>query len=224
MRVLAGSREYDYVADALDLVIRPEDIEQFAINQQQIEKALHLKPALHAQMVKLVSDILKEAKLIGNAYSTQNTPELFHGGAPQANLIFANSRVRPYNPAKLAADFKESGAYRLPERLNSEPLRVVVINTLADEVGDFLEALKRSLERDFKLTLEVVRERNMRVISQANLESAVRLLQKETLRPGAGLSAGRNRHRRGRRHQRPLHAGADHRARAALPDRPRIDD
>ena len=73
--MLAGSREYDYVADALDLVIRPEDIEQFAINRQQIEKALHLKPALHAQMVKLVSDVLKEAKLIGNAYSTQNAPD-----------------------------------------------------------------------------------------------------------------------------------------------------
>ncbi len=56
VRVMSGSREYDYVADALDLVIRPEEVEQFAINRPQVEKALHLKPALHAQMVKLVAD------------------------------------------------------------------------------------------------------------------------------------------------------------------------
>ena len=84
VRVLAGSREYDYVADALDLVIRPEDISQFAINRQQIEKALHLKPALHAQMVKLVSDVLKDAGLIDNAFSTKN-----------AELCFTAARHRP---------------------------------------------------------------------------------------------------------------------------------
>ncbi|MCZ2096627.1 MAG: hypothetical protein LC121_10240, partial [Anaerolineae bacterium] len=179
VRVLDGSRELDYVADALDLVVRPEDITTFAINEQQLEKALHLKPMLHAQMVKLVSDILKEAGLIGNSFSTQTAPEQFQSGAPQPNLTFANSRVRPHNPLKLPVDFKDSGAYHLPERFQSEPLRVVVINTLADDVGDFLEALKRSLDRDHKLKLEVVRERNMRVISQVNLESAVRLLQKE---------------------------------------------
>ncbi len=179
VRVLAGSRELDYVADALDLVVRPEDITTFAINEQQLEKALHLKPTLHAQMVKLVSDILKEAGLIGNSFSVQTTPAQFQSGAPQPNVTYASSRVRPYNPAKVAADFRESGAYRLPERLKTEPLRVVVINTLADDVGDFLEALKRSLDREHKVKLEVVRERKMRVISQINLESAVRLLQKE---------------------------------------------
>ncbi len=180
VRVLAGSREYDYAADALDLVIRPEDISQFAINRAQIEKALHLKPALHAQMVKLVADVIKDAKLIGSAYSTQNAPEIFHGKALKPNLVFADHRVRPFNPAKLSADFVDCGAQSLPERLKSEPLRVVVINTLGEEVDLFLEALKRVLEHDYKLALEVVRERNMRVISQANLESAVRLLQKET--------------------------------------------
>ncbi len=176
VRVLSGSREYDYVADALDLVIRPEDISQFAINRSQIEKALHLKPALHAQMVKIVSDVLKDAGLIDNAFSTKNAELLFQSGAPQANLIFAKNKVRPYNPTKTTFDFRDSGAYRQPDH---QPMRIVVINTLGDAVTDFLEALKRSLERDFQLALEVVRERNIRVISQTNLESAVRLLQKE---------------------------------------------
>jgi hypothetical protein len=180
VRVLCGAREYDYIADALDLVVRPDDVEQFAINRTQIEKALHLKPALHAQMVKLVADVLKEAGLIGSAYSTQNAAELFQGSAPKTTLLFGNNRSRSYDAARVTADVKAEGMFSVPKRLESQPLRVVVINTLADEIGDFIEALKRSLEKDFNLSLEVVRERNMRVISQVNLESAIRLLQKET--------------------------------------------
>lgn len=180
VRVLSGAREHDYVADTLDLVVRPDDIEQFAINRSQIEKALHLKPALHAQMVKLVADVLKEAGLIGAAYSTQNAAELFNGSAPKTSLMFGNNRNRPYDTARVMADVKAEGMFSVPKRLESQPLRVTIINTLADEIGDFMEALKRSLEKDFNLSLEVVRERNMRVISQVNLESAVRLLQKET--------------------------------------------
>lgn len=178
-RVLCGTREYDYVTDALDLVVRPDDIAQFAINRPQIEKALHLKPALHAQMVKLVADILKEANLIGSAFSTQNAAELFDGSTPKTMLAFGK-RTRTHDPARLTADAKAEGMFSVPKRLESQPLRVVIINTLADDVDDFMEAAKRSLEKDFNLSLEVVRERKMRVISQTNLESAVRLLQKET--------------------------------------------
>lgn len=175
VRVLAGSRELDYVAGALDLVIRPDDISQFAINRQQIEKALHLKPVLHAQMVKLVSDVLKDAGLIGNSFSTQNAAHLFLSGVMKTNVAFSK-RERPYNAAKVGQDFKDGGALRLKR----DPVRVTVINTLDDSVSDFLEALKRSLERDLGVSLDVVRERNMRVITQTNLESAVRLLQKES--------------------------------------------
>ncbi len=106
VRVLAGSREYDYAADALDLVIRPEDISKFAINRAQIEKALNLKPALHAQMVKLVADVIKEAKLIGSAYSTQNTPAIFHGEAPKPNLIFGDKPRPPLQPGEADHRFR----------------------------------------------------------------------------------------------------------------------
>ncbi|MBK8032498.1 MAG: hypothetical protein IPO91_26845 [Chloroflexi bacterium] len=176
-RVLVDTREYDYVTDALDLVIRLRDIGQFDINKAQMEKALHLSPALHAQMVKLISDILKEHNLISNAYSTQNAAALFGSMTPKFSLAYGSGKSRPYDLARLNQDFQTAGAQKLPD--TDKPLRVVVINTLADEVRDFTEALRRSLDRDFGLKLEVVRERSIRVISQANLESAVRLLLKE---------------------------------------------
>lgn len=176
-RVLADTREYDYVTDALDLVIRLRDIRQFEINQAQMEKALHLQPALHAQMVKLISDILKQHNLISNAYSTQNAPALFTVTAPKFALAYGNGKSRPHDPARLAQDFQMAGAFKLPE--TKQALRVVIINTLADDVKDFVEALRRALERDYQLKLEITRERSIRVISQTNLESAVRLLLKE---------------------------------------------
>ncbi len=176
-RVLMNTREYDYVTDALDLVIRLRDISQFDINKAQMEKALHLSPALHATMVKLISEVLKDHNLITNAYSTQNAPNVFSLNAPKFTLAYGGGKVRPYDLARIGQDFQMAGAHKLPETNRS--LRVVLINTLADEVRDFTEALRRSLERDFGLKLEVVRERSIRVISQANLESAVRLLLKE---------------------------------------------
>lgn len=175
-RVLVDTREFDYVTDALDLVIRLRDISKFEINTAQMEKALHLNPPLHAQMVKIISDVLKDHNLISNAYSTQNHAALFAGGTPKFTLAYGSGKSRPFDPARIAQDFVAAGAHELPAA--DKPLRVVILNTLAD-IRDFTEALRRALERDFKLKIDIVRERNMRVISQANLESAVRLLIKE---------------------------------------------
>lgn len=175
-RVLVDTREYDYVTDALDLVIRLRDIAHFDINKAQMEKALHLKPALHAEMVKRVSDVLKTNQLIANAYSTQNAPALFTLHAPKFALAYGGGKSRPHEPARTSQDFQAAGAHKLPT--SDKALRVVIINTL-DDTRDFLEALRRQLERDYNIKLEIVRERSIRVISQANLESAVRLLLKE---------------------------------------------
>ena len=63
----------------------------------------------------------------------------------------------------------------------------------------------------------------MRVISQTNLESAVRLLQKETSDLVVVFLPDETDSDEEEGDQRPHDARADRRARAALPDRPRID-
>jgi hypothetical protein len=178
VRIQTPSSDYDYVLDALELIVRPSDAERFAISSPQLERALHLTPTARAQMVKVVSDRLKAHGLIDNAYSTQNAPERFTKIALETSLVFGQNRSRPCDIARLPYEFEKFGPH-LPLPGGSTLLRVSVLNALGDLVDDFMEALQRHAERAFNLTVTTVRERKMRVSSQANLESAVRVLQKE---------------------------------------------
>ncbi|MDZ4763833.1 MAG: hypothetical protein SGI73_04720 [Chloroflexota bacterium] len=180
LRIEVGGNEYDYIADALQLLVRLEDVHRFDVPSAQVEKALHLKPAMRANIVKLVSDVVKNAGLIASAYSVQNAPERFSSGVRDLNLVFGGMSGRTYTPDSIIPNVRQYGDYWRPDRFKDEPIRAVLINTLSEGVPDFIEALRRAMERDFNIRLEVVRERNMRVITQANLDSAVRLVQKET--------------------------------------------
>jgi hypothetical protein len=176
LRVLSGSNEYDYVSNALALLVRLEDAHRFDVNPQHVERALHLKPGMRAQIVKVVTDVIKSADLIGNAFSVQNAPELFTNRDVTATLIFGGRKSRDYAHDKLTVDFQQNGPL---SRREKDSVRITYINALSEEVDDFMEAMRRTSERDFNFKIDVVRERKMRKSSEANLESAVRLLAKE---------------------------------------------
>jgi hypothetical protein len=181
-RVLSGSNEYDYLASALCLIIRLEDANRFGVDPSAAERALHIKLSQRASMVKLVSDVLKSHGLIGDAFSTMNTPQVFSSAIPEDRLRFGGGRVRDGALDKLTIQFAEAGMYAWPEGAEDggRELRVSLINALPEDVDDFMEAMRRMMERRFDTMLEVVRERRLRVASQANLESAVRLLSRES--------------------------------------------
>ncbi len=173
--------EHDFVAEALQLIVRLDDLAQFDVVPAQVERALKLKPPERARIVKAVSDILKDAGLIANAYSTQNAPDHFRHWDRPLNLVFGGGRAKSYDPQTTAAHIKALGDYWRPPRLASEPIRLAVINTLSETSPDFLEALARTAERDFNLRLEIVRQRNMRTLTPSNVDSAIRLVQKENI-------------------------------------------
>jgi hypothetical protein len=180
-RLESDGSETDFVADALQLMVGLDDLAQFDVVPAQVERALRLKPPERARIVKAVSDVLKDVGLIANAYSTQNAPDHFRQWDRPLNLVYGSGRAKPYDPQTTAANIKALGDYWRPPRFASEPIRLAVINTLSETSPDFLEALARTTERDFKLKLEIVRERNMRVLTPSNLDSAIRLVQKETI-------------------------------------------
>jgi hypothetical protein len=180
VKVKSGQNEYDYVASALNVMIGMDNAQDFGVSPQQAAKTLRLKPAQRAQIIKQIADIGKRAQLIRNAYSTQNAPDLFTTSAPKIEIMLGNKRTRPYDVERLPQDLKANGPYWQCERFNEEPVRVAIINTLTEATGDFLEAMQRSIERDFGFQMDIVRERRVKVISRPNIESAVRALQKET--------------------------------------------
>ncbi|MDX2160196.1 MAG: hypothetical protein SF162_02615 [bacterium] len=181
VRLQVGYQELDYVAPALRLLIRVEDAERFDIKPQMVERALSLQPSMRTQIIKLVSDIVKNARLIDKAYSTAEQPHLFISSRPDVMLRFGGGKARELDPDKLPRDFQALGAHTRLSKYEKQAIRIVVINTLEDDeqVAFFLEALKRAMQREYQFTLDIVRERKVRVVTQSNLESAVRLLSKE---------------------------------------------
>lgn len=177
VRVLSGSNEYDYAATALHLLVRPRDAARFGVDPSHAERALHLKPSLRASVIKTASDILKSHGLIGSAFSTQNAPGAFRRFQPQVELTFGGGKTRTYAVERTPLDFQQTGPYYANG--SAGELRITLINALDDTVDDFVEVLRRTLEREYQQRLTVVRERKLRVTSQTNLESAVRVLAKE---------------------------------------------
>jgi hypothetical protein len=180
VKVKSGQNEYDYVASALHVMVGMDNAQDFGISAQQAGKALRLKPAQRAQLIRQIADIAKGAQLVRNAYSTQNAPDLFATSVHHIEIMLGGKRTRPYDVERLPQDLKSHGPFWEHERFKQEPIRVAVLNTLTQMTGDFLEAMQRSIEKDFGFRMELVRERKVKVISRANIESAVRALQKET--------------------------------------------
>lgn len=179
VRVQTSTSEYDFVSDALQLMIRLEDVERFGIRAEDAERALHMRPMQRAAVVKLASDVLKAHGLIGDAYNSNNAPALFSSAAPETRLRFGADRTREYVSERVCVDAQTAGLYRWHDdepEAGPHRVRITLINALSEAVDDFLEAMRRMALKDFHTTIEIIRERRMRVSSQANLESAVRLL------------------------------------------------
>ncbi|MDX1995616.1 MAG: hypothetical protein SF029_24745 [bacterium] len=177
--VRSGSDEADFPADALQLVVRLPDVARFEIDPKQALIALQMKPATRAYYVKAASDVAKEAGVLANAYNSRTAPDLFFSADFEMNLRFNQNRVRRYRAETLPEDFTKCGAYRLRPAFQQAPLRVSVVNTLPTKLEDFVEAMQRHLARYFDFRIEIIRERQVRVVNPSNIASAVRAVEKD---------------------------------------------
>lgn len=175
----AGQIEVEYLARSLRPIVRLPHLGRFDVDRAQVINALQMSPRRRAGLVRTVSDIAKGAGIIGKAYDSRIAPDAFFSADFEMNLRFSDNRVRRYAADKLIDDFLQCGVYRLREDFDAAPVRVCVVNTLPLKIEDFVEALRRQLDRHFPFEIEVIRERRVRVVSRSNLESAVRAVQKE---------------------------------------------
>lgn len=179
---VSGGELNSLPASALRVVIRTQsadDWERFGVDGSQAANVLRLAPAVRAKIVRTASDILKNAGIIENAYNSRTHPERFVQMDFTPSLTFADGKVRPYQAETLAADFLQSGLYARHPRFKSAPITLAVINTLDSIASDFMEAMRRQIERDFDFEIEMIRERTVRVVNEKNIASAVRVVEKE---------------------------------------------
>ncbi len=182
VEVTTGNYTYEYPASALHILIEPDNhdlLQQFNISPAHAQRALKLSPASHAQLVKILSDKLKEAKIIDNAFNTRTLPEIFKQATFEPTVEFARGRTRDVEFSTLAYHFQQNGMYERLSRFDKSPIKIAIINTLDEPIDDFVEALRRDLERNYDFKIEMLRERKVRVISNKNLESAVKVVEKE---------------------------------------------
>lgn len=181
VQVQSGRREYEQPAVTFTPLLRTSDLRHMGIDPEQSQSVIRLSPAERSQIIKALADVAKDAGLIGNAYNSREETESFTLPPFEPYLKFGNNRSRPYVLKNLANDFVELGAYAVRDLYYGNPVEVCVINALdeKDLVEDYLTAAQRQLNRTFEFELEILRERRVRVVSLANIESAVRLLEKE---------------------------------------------
>lgn len=129
--------------------------------------------------MKRISEWFKSQKIIGSAYNATTHPNHFTVLDFVPNLTYGEQRVRPYAPQTLGNDFLKGKLHRKHIRFSASSIRIAVINTLDEKIDDFLEAMRRLLEREFGFTIEMIKERKVRVLSAKNIESAVRAIEKE---------------------------------------------
>lgn len=180
VRVLCAGRRQEYPASALELLIRPADFVRFGIDEQQANIALRPDPATRSMMIKSLSDIAKTQGILGRGFSAREHAPLFSIPDFQPYLRYGSGRTRPYASGKLAVDFVQCGAHHIRSAFADAPLKIGVVNTLSFRVEDFVEALRRQLTRTADFSIDVIRERKVRVVSLENIEAAVRVLEKES--------------------------------------------
>lgn len=180
VNVSFGTYKRRYIASALNIVLSPQNYEQFQVDAQAVSKAMMLKPAEMAKIVSETSEVLKTIGLIGNAYNNRVNAQHFIYLDHVPEMEFGGKHVRPYKIERLTTDFIKYGLFGQHPRFKETPIRIAVINTLEDNLAtDFVEAMRRQLEKDFGLNIELIKARSVRVVSNKNLASAIRVLEKE---------------------------------------------
>jgi len=149
------------------------------INPAHVQDALRLPTSTRAEQIKVISDRLKQANLIASAYNSRTHDESFAILDYLPDIEFGKNRVQPYKETDLHHDFSKYGVYQAHNRFQDAPIRIAVINTLDDLTKDFVEAMRRQLEKEFNFRIEMIKQRNIRKLTAKNIESAVRAVQKE---------------------------------------------
>jgi hypothetical protein len=180
VKVRADGIERELLAERVFPLVRLPQLHHFDVDPQSALQTLQMSPKTRALQVRAVSEIAKQAGMIDKAFDSRNSAEAFTSADFEMNLRFSDNRVRRYKTETLTDDFSKMGVYKLRPRFEQNPITIGVINTLNLKLDDFLEALRRQLGRSFPLEIEMIRERRVRVVSRVNLESAVRVIEKES--------------------------------------------
>ncbi len=181
LRLKSSGGSLKLPAAGLELVLRPEDIARVGADGIAGDQVLRPDPSTRTDLIRALSDALKSAGMIGRAFASREQKTLFviPTEDDRPYLRYGGGRTRPALPNSLPRDLAQCGPFKIRERHRAAPIRVGVINAAGEKLADFIEALRRLLSKRTEFQVDVARERSIRVLNLTNLDSAVKVIEKE---------------------------------------------
>ena len=112
LRVESGGAQYDYAADALQLVVTFDTVKRFDVMPQQVERALQINASLRAQLVKSppISPRTPGCSTTPSASKARRIASSTF--SPSRASSGVDDKVRDYERELLGVDFSKLGAWR----------------------------------------------------------------------------------------------------------------
>lgn len=183
IQVHAGQdRYYDYIARALQIVVRTADYAKFRVDATQATQALRLSPEARSEMIKKIAALAKARHLVNEkAYSSSTSPTTFltaHAvNFTPTLLIGGGQRVDVKGDRDLYLRLQRSGVYkRSVDFPVSGCVPIGVLNTLPETVPDqFLQRVQNELQT-FRFASQITHLETIRGTSRNILEQAIHRL------------------------------------------------
>jgi hypothetical protein len=180
--LVVGKQRYEYVASALNIIVRMGDLARFRINGPQAIKALRISPQARTDIVKEIASLAKSYGLIENAYSAQRAPHLFLTRDDVDDipaLRLGNGQVYQGDPQGLMQALRRHGVYRRATHM-AQPnatLRIVrIVSTVAALRADFWDQLAVQL-KNLAFNVEYVGDEVVNATTRGTFEHALDTLQ-----------------------------------------------
>lgn len=167
---------YDYIAGALKIIPRMEDLGRFGINAAHALKEMRLEPSYRARLVGEITETLGN-QYISRGYNSDNNPQLFTLAPLSSQIRVGKSQVVVYDDKTLLSNLQRNGLYKVADKFkNDTPIRVGILNALPSSNGAFWSGLELQIKK-LGVHLEQVSEVNLRSTARVEIEKAVSILQ-----------------------------------------------
>ena len=148
--VSVGKSHYDYLASALNIVLRLADCRRFGVDTQKALNVLQIPPKQRSGIISDISKIAKKHGFINDAYSSSRNSELFLNAQSlgfSSNLCFGNSRIGKHE--EMLSGLKLYGVYKRAEKFSEDkPIRIGIIKGANTEsLEKFCPALQEELNK-----------------------------------------------------------------------------
>src|SRR3989449_5659912 len=177
LTVAAHRDEYDYVANALDIVVRIQDCNRFHVDPRRALGLLRIAPSDRLGLVQEVAAIIRKAGLIEAPLSSERSPSSFLDASAigfEPRLRFGRGQVEQCDESGAWIQMQRHGVFRVASRFTTgSPLRIGIVNALdTTAVGPFLERLEDALE-SVGFRCEFLGENRLRDTTRAEIEKTI---------------------------------------------------